>query len=248
MDLDMLLSATPESPTNADWLVVINQALRDISRRILLFSDAVTLTLTAGTFRYNLRDTTTPIVSSRVLQPVSVCINGSALRDRFSRGPGLWSFYELQSQFSAYASASNGTPSAAVWLGNNGGGNLLLYPPPSSTVAEGTNTVAGLTLPTDCALSGGAFPATVPAVPEEVHESIAALAAVYAALPGVTEQEAWQRVSAYSRYGEPVDQVRSVNMATLRTLTGSASLAPLFVEAEALTAMVGPRDGADASQ
>jgi hypothetical protein len=241
MDLDMMLAASPENPSNADWLPVINMALRFISRRILLFSDSVALSLTAGTFRYNLRDTTTPIVALRVLQPVSVCINGLVLRDRFSRGPGFWSFYELQSQFPAYATAPNGTPTAAVWLGNNDGGNLILYPPPSSGIAGDANSVAGLILPADCSLSGGNFPATVPGIPEECHESVAALAAVYASLPGLTEQEAWQRVQGYSRYGEAVEQVRSVNLAALRSLTGSSNLAPMFMEAEAASEGVDPQ-------
>jgi hypothetical protein len=212
MDLDMLLSSTPESPNDADWLAVINQALRFISRRVLLFNPAVSLTLTAGGKFYNLRDISTPTVGQRVLQPVSVSINGAVLRDRFSRNPGLWSFEELQAQYPSYLTAGEGTPSLAVWLGNNDAYNLILYPAPSSVVVTaGQNWISGLVLPADLALD-----TDVPGIPEECHEAVAALAAVYASLPGVTEQEAWQRVQAYGRYHEPVEQVRAANLQALR--------------------------------
>ena len=228
VDLDMGLTSNGESPRKAEYNAVINQALRFISRRLVLLSHKVALTLTAGTLSYNLEDVTTPIVGQRVIQPFSVTLNGSPLQDRWSRAYGLWGIHELERQYPGYLTAANGTPVAAAWLGRNGGANLVFNCPPSSAVVSGgSNYVSGLVIAADLASDSD-----VPGIPTDCHEAVAALAAVYAAIPAATEAEAWQRVQALGKFHEPVEYVREVNLQAARTMSGSNNPWPLLIEAE----------------
>lgn len=229
VDLDMALSSNaPSAATTAEWNAVINQALRFIGKRCLLMNHKVTLTLVASQLAYNLRDTSTPVVSQEVILPFQVVINQSPLPDRYNRDYGFWGVKELDRYYPKWRTDGAGAPQLACWLGQNGGNDLIVYPAPNSTVVgNGNNFVSGLVMP--AALSNDS---DIPQLPTEVHESVAALAAVLAAIPGATEAEAWQRLEELGKFYEPVDKVRQINLQVLRHYSGSINLYDLFTEAD----------------
>lgn len=197
MDLD---NYRGESPSSSEQNVQLNWAYQLIAKRCKLFDPAITLTLTASTATYNIRDITTPIVSKKVLRPYRVIINNVALtgRDGYQ---GLWSFTEFENDVQGWRSASAATPYIAVWQNYN---ILRLHPKPTaSNVSTGNNYIAGTYLPVDMSSDGD-----YPDLPEEIHEAIAYIAAAKAASPMATEAEMWKRLETFM--GEAESVIRDV--------------------------------------
>lgn len=190
MDLD---NANGEAPSDANCTIQLNQALRQISRRLYLYDPKVTFTPTASTLIQDLR--ASGVCSKRVVQPYRVTINGNPLLDCAGRDYGLWSEAELWRRNPKWQTAADGVPSLAVYSGN---GKLILHQPPTAAVvSDAENFIAGQVLAADLS---SATPGTtdIPGIPEEAHEAIAYLAAIIAANPVATEKEQWKRLEVFN--------------------------------------------------
>lgn len=198
-----------ESPTAQQQVDSVNWAIRTISKHIIQFNPKITFTLTAGTAIYDLRDTN--VVSSKVIKPYQVVINGNILWNAGHSEYGLWTLAELERSNPSWRTASNSTPTKAVYYGN---GKILLNPPPTAEiVSAGNNYVSGQYLAADMTTGQTA---SSPDLPVELHESVAYLAAVKSAIPYVTEQEGWQRLQAFNAEWKAVaDEVRQENKVAL---------------------------------
>jgi hypothetical protein len=186
------------TPTNAEVVSALNDAMRDIALEAWLVEPSLTLTLTAGTYTYSLRDT--GIVSKKALKVLRVVINNIPLTTADGRRRGLWSFQELEEKYPQWRGADNSTPHVAVQLGPN----LILYPPPTSTVVSaGENYITALRLPAD--LSSASLSAS-PDLPEELHEGLAKVAAAKAADPAATEGHQDARIARLYQQGMAMAQ------------------------------------------
>jgi hypothetical protein len=215
-----------ETPSGSAQTLQINWALRYISRRLVLVGYQIGLTLIASQINYDIEDVTTPVVTQRVIQPFHVVINGVPLSDRFARDFGLWSLSELQRQYPTYRGDASGTPKLACWLGRNGARGLLIYPAPSAgVVSGGHNYIAG-----QCEAPDLVNGTDVPQIPYDCHEAVAALAAIYAAIPTISAVEAWSRLEQMGRYHEPVAAVRAINLQNVMQYRGSDARFPLLLD------------------
>lgn len=203
------------NPTNDNYRSVINHALRITSRKLHLFDPMVTLTLTAEQAAYDIRDL--DVVSKRVVKPLRVIINGNQLFAANHVVYGLWSFDELERLRQSWRTDTSATPTKAAWSGS-GTSKIYLHPKPNSTVvADANNYIAGFILAPDLAADDD-----VPQIPEELHEMVAYLAAFHGSLPNASEQEGWQRLSAYK--SEWTSMVEEIGRESERTATGTMSL------------------------
>lgn len=204
MDLD---NSSSEAPTSAQQLLQLNFALRKISRRMFLVDSLLTFTPVASTPIQNLRTA----CNKRVVQPLLVTINGIMLREAAGREYGLWSWAELMRYHPTWQTGDDGTPTLACYKGNS---ELILYQQPSAAVVSAAeNFMVAQVLAADLSADGD-----VPAIPEECHEAVAYLAAVFAAKPTATEQEQWQRLGEFNRsWLEDVDEVARHNRDALQS-------------------------------
>jgi len=206
----MLDNYRGDSPTAAELTAQINWGIRIFARKLHLFDNRITFTISnpiASTngAKFNIRDTTTPVVSKRVLKPYVVYIGGQPLNDWNGR-PGLWSISQLDQDNSGWQTESSNTPRKACYLGN---GKLLLSPPPSA--AGSNNFIAGTYLPTD--LINSTDDANSPDLPDELHEALAYFVAQHVALPTTTEEEQWLKLKTYNgEWMELVSEIASENM------------------------------------
>ena len=185
-----------DSPTAAELVAQINWGIRVFARRWHLLDNRITFTISnpiASTngAKFNIRDTTTPVVSKRVVLPYVVYIGGQPLYD-WNGNPGLWSISQLDQRVSGWQTESSNTPYRAAYLGN---GKLLLSPPPAT--AGSNNFIAGTYLPAD--LTNGTDDAASPDLPDELHEALAYFVAQHVALPTATEQEQWEKLKVYNQ-------------------------------------------------
>ena len=202
---DALMKLEPargKDPSLTDLTSLINWAYRIIARKCVLTVDTP-LTLVAGQALYNLRDVTTPVVGNKIIRPVLVYINGGSgtrpLYDASERDFGLWSYDELARLYPSWKSDTGGPPTKAAWYAYN---QLLLHrPPDSATVALTGHAVFGQYMPND--LSAGT---DTPALPEEIHEAIAWLAAQLATTPTASDDLAWARLEKYSEFWTQIIQ------------------------------------------
>lgn len=225
--VDKFLSADLDSyhgdaPSDADKVAVLNWAQRTVSKRISHFSLSLALTLVAGQGEYSLRTD----VSKRVIRPYRVTVGGNLLCDASGRGYGVWTFAELERYRPGWRTLDPGTPVAAVHVTQN----LILSAPPSAdVVAQGGHYVAGTHFAADLS---AANLAGVSELPEEAHEAICYLAAQRHALPSVTEDFAWNRISQYaSHVVTVVDELAQENRNSLNDWgsTPSADLDYMYV-------------------
>ena len=200
-----------ESPTNANVTSQINWASRLISKKLEMFNPVVVFTLTAGIRTYDLRSTSS--FSVPVVKPMQVVIAGSLLLDARQDRPGLWSISEFERLNPNWRTDANGVPDKAAWHTDK----LVLNPPPNTATASlNTHYVSGLVLSADLTYDANAS-TTALNVPVELHECVCYLAAVKAATPQVSEQEAWQRVSAYDQaWREEVEAQRRLNRESIQ--------------------------------
>lgn len=189
----------------------INWASRIISKKLEMFNPVVVFTLTAGIRTYDLRSTSS--FSVPVVKPMQVVIDGTLLLDARADKPGLWSISEFERINPNWRTDANGVPDKAAWHTDK----LVLNPPPNTaTAALSTHYVSGLVLSADLTYDANAS-TTALNVPVELHECVCYLAAIKAATPQVSEQEAWQRVSAYDQaWREEVDAQRRLNRESIQ--------------------------------
>lgn len=212
-DLD---SAYGESETLQQQVDSVNWAIRAISARIFQYDPKITLTLTAGMADYNLRDTA--VVSRKIIRPFSVCINGSMLWDASRNDYGMWTLAELERRNPSWRTDTSSIPTKAVYYGGN---RLLLHPTPTAdVVSAGNNFISGQYLAANLTTSDGS---NSPDIPEELHEAIAYYAAAHSALPNLSENEAWQRVSAYNaEWQSSADTIRRENLRAIQSWGSTA--------------------------
>lgn len=191
VDLDLYKGLAYDGEGNA---IEDSEALTDLISRACewwakltycRYNPKVELTLTIGTDKYSLRDTT--IVSERVFDVKFVTINDVMLCRRDGKY-GLWSFDDFERDYPSWKIASDSTPTVACQLGTD----LWLYPPPASAYAS-ANFISGFTLPD--VLTSADETSQLP-VPEEDHPAIIRLAAAFGSLPAVSAESAWQRMAA----------------------------------------------------
>ena len=194
MDLD---NSRGESPSTSDQNAQINWAYRLIARKCRLAADTP-LTLVQGQSTYNLRDTSTPVVGSKIIRPALVYINRRPLYDASGRDYGLWSYDELARLYPTWKQDGNNPPTKAVFYNFD---KLILHPAPDAATVAQTHAVFGQYLPNDLAADGD-----IPALPEEIHEAIGWLSAQLAATPACTEQEGWTRLQKFSDYWTQIIQ------------------------------------------
>jgi len=201
-DLDNYKGA---SPTAAELTSQINIGVRFVSRQIYQFDPNITLTLDTTAIKQDLRDTTTPRVSRKVLKPVAVYINGNPLYRADGRGIGLWSLDEFNRYRTNWRTQDAGTPNAAAFDGRY----LWLNPKPSAVLSN--NAIAGQYLAADLINSND--DSNPPDLPEELHEAVVRIAADFAADPNVSEQEGLQRLQRYAmKAGADIADIRRRNM------------------------------------
>lgn len=205
-DLDNFKDRDGQTPSDIQLTDQINFGLRWIGSRVYLFDPSITLTLTAETASYDLRDT--DIVSRKVIEAIGVVINGNTLRAADRRTRGMWKFGEVERSVSNWRADTSGTPDKAWQIGTT----LHLHRKPTAAiVSTGSNYIVGHYMPAD--LVDGQDDTLYPDLPEELHEPIAQIAAIYAADPSVSEAEGINRLGRYNaRAIDEIDRFRKRNM------------------------------------
>ncbi len=157
--------------TDADYDALINEGLKIYAERTLcFFNDSVVLNLVNGTATYDLRDITTPVVTTyQVVWPVSVIINNAPLKNFYGR-PGPITQKEFQGLTDGYSAAAGASPTR--WTLEAPTTIRLYVKPNATTVSSGNNFVAGFTLPVDITAGAGSDSTEIP-LPIE-HERVAA--------------------------------------------------------------------------
>lgn len=211
-DLDNFAGNSAGTVSDADRNRQINMAYQILARRLKIYDPKVTLTLYADDDVIDLRVTTGSTnnkVSKRVWKAEYVIIGGNPLLDASGKEYGLWSMDELERECPGWRTASSGTPSIAAYYTST---KIRLYPKPSA--AGSNNFVSGLVIPADLSAD-----ADVPDIPEEIHEVIAFLAAVFASSPMASENEAWARLQKYEGgfWMRLVDEIAQQNENLLQT-------------------------------
>lgn len=189
-----------QTPTDLAIVGQLNWAQRAVARKIEPYDPLIGLTLTPSQLQHNLRDLA--VVTKKVVRPELVMINGVTLLTRDQKDYGLWSMNELRSSCSTWFSDAAGTPTKAVFYDTK----LILHPKPTSAFAN--SYIAGVYFPAD--LTDPAVTDATPDLPEEIHEALALMAALYAADPNVSEAEGLSRLGRYSQRAH--DAIRQVEL------------------------------------
>lgn len=177
-------------PSNDALIRQINWAQRSIAKRIKPFDPSVTLTLTTGQMGYSLSSTA---FSKRMIGVTSVYLDGVPLFRSLGDRSGLWSYSELERDRPYWRNLANGTPEIALQTDTS---CLYLIPAPDAAASAKSCKVSGFVYPAD--LTSASLESSID-LPLELHECVAYLAAVRAAMPVCTEEEAWRRVNAYEK-------------------------------------------------
>lgn len=194
----------------ADQTAQINFGIRTISRYIQQYDPSIPFTMVAGTLKYDLRSAS---FTRKVLVAKAVVINGVPLSNCLGTRNGMWSLEELERFNPTWRTDPTGTPSIPVQMDHY----LYMYPPPSQGIIDtGNNFVVGTYLAND--MVNGTDDATSPDIPEELHEAIVRIAAVYAADPNTTEQEGLARLSRYS--GQAMHDMEEIRKRNMRLMVG----------------------------
>ena len=215
-----------ESPSDVELNAQINWALRALSKELFLFDPKVDFKLTTGEPRYRLDSR--KVVSKRVVRPLYVTIDGNKLWNAQSDGYGMWGWEEFIGQHPTWEAATNGTPTKAVSYGAR---EIIIHIPPTATIAaQADNYIAGQVLANDLTGIGVLDDPSDQGIPAEVHESIAYLAAIYAATPNVTEQEGYARLAAYDKsWRASVKAIRNENHRLFHSGTTRHGLSPDYL-------------------
>jgi hypothetical protein len=180
-DLD---SFDGDSPSDAQKDSILNWGLRQVGLSIYLYQD-VPFTIVTSERSLRLDDTTK--FTKPMLTIDTVVLNGVTLRDS-TRRHGIWNVDKFNRWYPSAATASNGTPEAAVIVGNS-----LVFNCPVSDNWSGI--AMGRALPQKLVSPGHETPTDIP---EHLHECIAYFAAIKWAMPNATIDEQYQRLQMYS--------------------------------------------------
>jgi hypothetical protein len=170
------------APLDADLNKQINYAVRSIGRALFMVKTGVPLTTVIGTFKYDLKT-----ISPRPVRVIFVERNGVPFKDYESR-PGLYSFKEMSGDYPGFQTgAVSGTPVAATQQ------DLTLILAPKPTAVENL-TMTAQVIPADLVAGDD-----VPDLPLWLHECIVYVAAVYAAEPVSTDENALARLARFDQ-------------------------------------------------
>lgn len=191
LDLDNLEGS---SPTDAQLTTQINLAKREFeSYTFCCYGHKIPFTLRTGFEEYNLRDRA--VFSKMILHPKYVTLNGTTLK-----GPdgelGLWNITDNHELYRGYQTYDNGTPVRAFLDGER----IIFSPPPDATAVAGTNYISGAYLTDD--FKPGVDDKKSLDIPSEYEKSVVYLAAAYASVPLISEEEAWARYREFRSLAE----------------------------------------------
>lgn len=180
----------------------LNYGLRKLSVYIQQFDPMITFAPTADTIAHSLRSSS--IFGKKVTEVAQVELNGNILK-RPDGSRGLWKAQEIERYVSDWRTASSGTPNKAWQLGDK----LYLHVPPNSTIAAATNYVAGKYIAADLVYGEDT---SEPDVPEELHEAVCYIAAMFASKPVSSNSEAMSILGEYkAEWMEAAKDVRRRN-------------------------------------
>lgn len=216
-DLDDFSADASGAVASADATEHLNYGIRTISKAIYQFDPSIVLTLVADQQAYDLRTA----CGRKVREAKGVIINGNQLFNAVGRGYGMWAMGEADKTYPSWRSDPSGTPTKAFQVGTT----LYLHSKPSAAIVSGgSNYVAGVYMAAN--MTNGADDANSPDIPEELHESIVRLAAIFAANPNVSEQEGLARLDRYNgQAGSEIQEMRRLNYKLAEswgTLSGSS--------------------------
>lgn len=201
-----------ESPSASQLTDLINYGIREVSQEIYQIDPSITLTLTADQQTYDLRDVTAPaVVSRKVLEPLVVIINGNPLWNAARSRYGLWSLGELQRYRPSWRADSSGTPTIAAFHDRT----LYLHAKPNAAVVSGgSNYIMGRYLAADMVNSSDDN--NYPDIPEELHEAVVKVAAIFAAEPTMVPGDgAIAKLATFDkRASDSIARIRRRNMRT----------------------------------
>lgn len=195
-DLD---NSVGESPTEAQSVVQINDAIRFVAERCPLFDPTITFTLTASTAEYDLLSDS--IVDKKVLKPYYIVIGTRTLTTPDGRR-GFWTMQELETKYPTWRTDAAGTVKRAVYVSPN---KLILHPKPDASDEALTTYLAGEYIPDDVTTSDDSNQLPLPVT---LHKAVCWIAAHEAAIPNASE-EGWQRLNTYYQKAmEDIDEAR----------------------------------------
>jgi len=203
-DLDNFNADSSGAVTAAQLTDQINFAIRIVGKRLMLYDPVVTMTPVAGTMSYSLRGNS---FSRKIYEAKKVMINGNWLARADGKNYGLWATGEIDRLRPTWPTDSADKPTKA-WQIND---LLWLHPKPTQAVVDaGNNFVSGLYIPAD--LTNGTDDSNYADIPEECHEAVVKIAAIFAADPNVTEDECLQRLQRYeARASNEINIIRQRN-------------------------------------
>lgn len=214
---------------NADSAEALDWAFKLLAQKCSFFDPAVTFTPVLNQATYRLNDLT--VFGRKIVEPLTLIINGNPCSDASGRRAGLYSIQELNELFPQWRTASASTSSVAVAYGSN---TLMVYPKPSQSVLDaGNNFVEATIVPgwikangtyvasgASGLYSGGVWDTTAsPDLADEFHEALAVMAAVKLGKPVVDSDAAWNTLNAYSaELTTQVDDLARRNRAAMSSL------------------------------
>lgn len=169
-------------PSGSTLDEAINWAQDVLSKRLYLYS-SVTFTTSGSTNVYDTQSSS--FFGRRMLSVDLVVINGTTLRDKGGQY-GMYSFPEFNAWYPTWQTAGSGTVEAACFTNPN----LIITPSPSGSISN--SYVRGRHLALALASSSD-----VSELPEQVHELIPYLAAIYIQEPVIDAEESWKRLEVY---------------------------------------------------
>lgn len=189
-DFDFNFASTQGAPSTAEQVTLYNEANRTIAQQTrCLFDPRITLNLGEGAYAYSLRGNT---LGRKVDKVYRVEINGNYLKTADGLDYGLWTYADVVMGRPGWASAANGTPTAAWQVSDV----LYLNPAPDATIAATTGYVEATYLPV---AKGTGDVSEEGQLPEELHPAVAIEMALSVAEPSMTEahqMRRWELLSA----------------------------------------------------
>lgn len=211
---DQYLAYSLDNPDGRDASLAqkaayINRAQRLLARQTHWFHPNVALSLVAGQGEYNLEDTTTPAVSAKVSTVVRVYINGNVLLGPNGSETYLYDLDAWDRDYSDWRDATTqGTPFMAMQRGKT---LYLRHKPDAACVSAGKNWIVGVCDPATLTST-----TDVSDFPDDMCEAAAALAAVLATSPTITDTVGMNALSMLKDGTlARVNEIRNVNYRAL---------------------------------
>lgn len=198
-----------ETPSTADQYDQINFAARTVARHVHHSRAGVALTVTSNVFQYSLHGSA---FSQPMIEVWNVINNGTMLVDYLGQ-PGLHSYQEMNKEFPGWQTGSVSGALSTVVAACQVGTELWLYKKPTG---GGTLYVDGRCLPVK--MTSGS---DVSELHIDLHEAIVDIAAIYAADPSASDNQAIARLQSYSqRSYQTLSDVREENIRLNRLRRG----------------------------